>query len=371
MNITTSGLGWEEFPLRNPTSRAETLANGRECRAESYFRDGFAETRSRGTRPHEGIDVFAPRGTEVVLPVRARIVTTTHGRGPSGRTGHGVTFEYAPITSDAARAQERIRVHFAHFDAEPAPLTVGQWYPAGTWLGNVGNTGNASGSCPHLHLHVERIARRGAAPVRINPFRELAELSPPWVTVVGMPSMANERGASSMPGQGRDRTAEEIARNPMSPEEFARQVILLRTWARGFRVARVWWEGDSTRQLVARLVRENTQRRVTDELRLVERLYASGTTNDKRVAEVHLEGLWRWARALHRYNVQLQDEPPDAEAARTVFGRVTASIREWVENASEEVLTFGAEVVQNVATGFGGVAAIVIGVGLLFALSRR
>jgi murein DD-endopeptidase MepM/ murein hydrolase activator NlpD len=96
--------------------------------------DGFGP---RGARFHEGIDLVASFGTEVIAAAPGRVswagpraggwgilVTLAHGRG--------------------------VRTLYAHHAV--ADVKVGQWVAGGTVLGRVGSTGNATG--PHLHFEV-------------------------------------------------------------------------------------------------------------------------------------------------------------------------------------------------------------------------
>ena len=103
-----------------------------------------------GGRRHEGIDIFAPRGT----PVRS----TTDGlvvRRGENRLGGRVVSVLGPGG----------QVHYyAHLD-DWAEVDDGDWVDAGTVLGYVGNSGNAASTPPHLHYG---IYRRALPP--INPF---------------------------------------------------------------------------------------------------------------------------------------------------------------------------------------------------------
>lgn len=94
--------------------------------------------RSEG-RSHEGIDIFAPRGTPVVSATRGVVVRKGWNR-LGGKTvsvlGPGGWYHY-----------------YAHLDEWDAPA-VGDWVEAGTVLGYVGDTGNAKGTPTHLHYGI-------------------------------------------------------------------------------------------------------------------------------------------------------------------------------------------------------------------------
>ncbi|HEV2612282.1 MAG TPA: M23 family metallopeptidase [Noviherbaspirillum sp.] len=118
----------------------------------AVLRDTWHASRSGGRR-HEGIDIFARRGT----PVQA----TTEGilvRRGRNKLGGNVVWVLGPAGQ---------RHYYAHLDSF-APLSEGQRIQPGTVLGYVGNTGNAINTPPHLHYGI--YTRNGA----INPFALLA-----------------------------------------------------------------------------------------------------------------------------------------------------------------------------------------------------
>ena len=87
--------------------------------------------------PHEGIDLFAPRGTPVVAPA-AGIVT----RFPNPKGGFAVHLS----------ADDGSRYYFAHLDRYAAAGRV----LGGSVIGFVGNTGSARFTAPHLHFEWRR-----------------------------------------------------------------------------------------------------------------------------------------------------------------------------------------------------------------------
>lgn len=120
----------------------------------SALRDSWHAPRSGGRR-HEGIDIFAKRGT----PVRA----TTEGivlKTSTSRLGGQVVWTLGPGGH---------RHYYAHLDRF-ADVRSGQRIAAGTLLGYVGTTGNARGTPPHLHYGI--YTRRGP----VNPFDLFAPL---------------------------------------------------------------------------------------------------------------------------------------------------------------------------------------------------
>jgi murein DD-endopeptidase MepM/ murein hydrolase activator NlpD len=112
--------------------------------------DGFGP---RGDRFHEGVDLVAPAGTDVIAAAPGRVAWA----GPrAGGWGNLVTL-----------ADGRgVRTMYAHLST--VEVKVGEWVAGGTVLGRVGATGDATG--PHLHFEV-RVG--GAA---IDPLRALVPL---------------------------------------------------------------------------------------------------------------------------------------------------------------------------------------------------
>lgn len=109
-----------------------------------------------GGRSHEGIDLFARRGTPVRSATRG--VVWKVGDDPLGGRvvtvlGDGPAFYY-----------------YAHLDGFADGLKVGDRVKPGVPLGTVGNTGNARTTPPHLHFGVYRIGTfrtRAVDPARL------------------------------------------------------------------------------------------------------------------------------------------------------------------------------------------------------------
>lgn len=106
--------------------------------APGQLANTWGAERSEGRR-HEGIDIFAPRGTPVISATHGVVVRKGWNR-LGGRTvtvlGPNGWFHY-----------------YAHLDDWDAP-GVGDWIEAGTVLGYVGDSGNARGTPTHLHYGI-------------------------------------------------------------------------------------------------------------------------------------------------------------------------------------------------------------------------
>jgi peptidoglycan LD-endopeptidase LytH len=106
------------------------------------LRDNFAESRG-GTRPHDAIDIHAPRGTAVLSAADGRLLKL-HNSVPGG------------LMIYAADASDRFILLYGHLDAYASGLTEGMTLHRGQLLGYVGTTGNAPPDTPHLHFAILR-----------------------------------------------------------------------------------------------------------------------------------------------------------------------------------------------------------------------
>ena len=111
-----------------PLARAFPVAGRDEQAAQSFW----GATRDAGRRSHQGVDIFAPRGTPVVAAT-AGVVT----RVGQNALGGNVIF--------LVESGRRWAFYYAHLDRQL--VAEGTRVAAGDTLGLVGNTGNArSGS---------------------------------------------------------------------------------------------------------------------------------------------------------------------------------------------------------------------------------
>lgn len=144
--VLLGGLVWLAWPaiqqarqyaelLAEPGPAAGSLPSPLPGRALS---DTWGAARSGG-RSHQGIDIFAPRGTAIRSATRgfvARIGEDELGGRTVTVTGPGGHHHY-----------------YAHLERYP-DLKAGQWIAAGTVVGYVGDSGNARGTPTHLHYGV-------------------------------------------------------------------------------------------------------------------------------------------------------------------------------------------------------------------------
>lgn len=105
------------------------------------IRSYFGAERDAGARSHEGIDIFAPRGTPVLAATRG-VVRSTRANTLGGNVVWLV---------DEARGQS---LYYAHLDTQS--VRPGDVVIPGDTIGFVGNTGNARTTPPHLHFGIYR-----------------------------------------------------------------------------------------------------------------------------------------------------------------------------------------------------------------------
>lgn len=102
------------------------------------LRDTWHGARGEG-RKHEGIDIFAKRGTAVTAATEGIVL-----RVSTNRLGGQVVWVLGPGGQ---------RHYYAHLDRY-ADIENGQRVRPGTVLGYVGTSGNAAGTPPHLHYGI-------------------------------------------------------------------------------------------------------------------------------------------------------------------------------------------------------------------------
>jgi murein DD-endopeptidase MepM/ murein hydrolase activator NlpD len=148
-------------PTGTPTP-AQTVSEGAVFPVIGPHNFGNAENRFGAGRVghiHEGQDVLASEGQEVVAPLAGTIITTAYQAGGAGwyaaeHTGDGLDFFYA------------------HCQAGSLAVKTGEAVKAGQAICKVGETGDATG--PHLHfeLWVGGWQAKGGHPIDPLPYLE-------------------------------------------------------------------------------------------------------------------------------------------------------------------------------------------------------
>jgi murein DD-endopeptidase MepM/ murein hydrolase activator NlpD len=99
------------------------------------YSDDFGAPRSGG-RTHQGNDIIAPMGTPVYAAQSGRFEQSYNGLGGISALVYAPNGDYT---------------YYAHLSSY-AGVGSGSFVSAGTQIGHVGNTGNASGGITHLHF---------------------------------------------------------------------------------------------------------------------------------------------------------------------------------------------------------------------------
>lgn len=126
---------WKLSRMPAPTALSMPVA-GVDARAVA---DTFGAPRG-ADRSHEGVDIFATRGTDVVSATLG-VVSSVREGGLGGRQ----VWVLGPGGQ---------RHYYAHLDDWAPGLAAGDVVQPGSVLGSVGDTGNARGTPPHLHYGI-------------------------------------------------------------------------------------------------------------------------------------------------------------------------------------------------------------------------
>ncbi|MBW1983006.1 MAG: M23 family metallopeptidase [Deltaproteobacteria bacterium] len=147
------------FPIRYPSrlARQDTVVVSRlklgECPQEITFKNDYHESRDRG-RLHHAIDIFGSIGLQVVA-TRPGVVAQhwNYGGAMAGAPRGGKTESngyYVRLVDDEGY------VHlYGHLLTTPS-VTAGDRVEAGQLLGELGESGLAADSCPHLHYQIKQ-----------------------------------------------------------------------------------------------------------------------------------------------------------------------------------------------------------------------
>jgi murein DD-endopeptidase MepM/ murein hydrolase activator NlpD len=103
------------------------------------WKGGFEER--RGSRPHEAVDILAPRNT----PVHA-VTDGTIAKLFVSKLGGNTIYQIDP--------SGQLEYYYAHLERYADGLRDGQTVSKGDIIGYVGTTGNAPPNTPHLHFGV-------------------------------------------------------------------------------------------------------------------------------------------------------------------------------------------------------------------------
>jgi murein DD-endopeptidase MepM/ murein hydrolase activator NlpD len=130
----------------------------------------YGDPRDAGRRRHEGLDIFARRGTPVVAAADGVVRSTRRNR-----LGGNVVW----LRDVLGRSH-----YYAHLDSQA--VRRGQRVQAGDTLGFVGNTGNARTTPPHLHFGMYSSGS-------FDPYPALKQLPTTPASFTGNPDLIGKR----------------------------------------------------------------------------------------------------------------------------------------------------------------------------------
>jgi murein DD-endopeptidase MepM/ murein hydrolase activator NlpD len=138
---TTTRIGAAPTPVATagdvPQGRLRVPIDGESIES---LKGGFAETRG-SDRPHEAVDMLAPRNT----PVHA-VDNGTIAKLFTSKAGGLTIYQFDP--------SGHLCYYYAHLERYADGLKDGQAVSQGDVIGYVGTTGNAPANTPHLHFAV-------------------------------------------------------------------------------------------------------------------------------------------------------------------------------------------------------------------------
>jgi peptidoglycan LD-endopeptidase LytH len=130
----------------------------------------YGDSRDGGKRSHEGVDIFAKKGTPVIAPTDGYI-----SRVGTSKLGGKVVW-----MRDSRRGHA---YYFAHLDSQA--VTSGVKVKQGDLIGTVGNTGNARHTPAHLHFGIYQ--SKSKDPIHYIRTLEAVVKALPWDTTLAQP----------------------------------------------------------------------------------------------------------------------------------------------------------------------------------------
>lgn len=127
--------------------------------------DNWGVPRDGGRRRHRGIDIFAPRGRELVAVADGYISFI----GEQGKGGNVVWL----------RTPSGYAFYYAHLERWAPGIYEGMQVRAGDLLGYVGTTGNAKRTAPHLHFSVHDPNDEAVNPYHLLKFGQFVSSATP------------------------------------------------------------------------------------------------------------------------------------------------------------------------------------------------
>lgn len=128
--------------IAGATPAHASAMNGAWCNpALGYFPNGGHYGAPRGNVTHAGQDVTNSSGTAVYAAAAGTVIRRSWGGGLPGRTGNGIVISHGG----------NVYTYYGHFDAYRVALNAS--VSAGQRIGDMGTTGNVTGSHLHFETH--------------------------------------------------------------------------------------------------------------------------------------------------------------------------------------------------------------------------
>jgi murein DD-endopeptidase MepM/ murein hydrolase activator NlpD len=168
--------------------------------------EDYLYSRGYAPREHNGVDIFAARGTPVVA------VENGKARGAEDPKGGHVLYLYSQ--------DGRSTYYYAHLAARTAALDRagddGLQVRAGEMLGGIGTTGNAAGGKPHLHFEILRGGKN------VDPYPELRAVDPK-----ALPDLGTTPSVPPIPEDDGDASPDHAANQAVDNEAVGTGLLVL------------------------------------------------------------------------------------------------------------------------------------------------
>jgi peptidoglycan LD-endopeptidase LytH len=172
----------------------------------------YGASRDGGKRSHEGVDIFAKKGTPVIAPSDGYV-----SRVGTSKLGGKVVW-----MQDFKRGHS---YYFAHLDSQA--VRVGAKVKQGDLLGTVGNTGNARFTPSHLHFGIYQ--SKSKDPIDYIRVLEAAVSALPWDTTLTQPDFkVNVKSLALQIGPGEKHASSDVLKKGM----YVKVLAHTNTWYR-------------------------------------------------------------------------------------------------------------------------------------------
>lgn len=188
----------EVFPVRPvaTTERVTVRRAGREKTCIRSARVWYADwhLQRRGAHMHHAQDIFGPIGSPILAPNAGIVTGSSRTVGPTPKGGHWLRLAVVD-----ARGRTLRTYYLAHLNDIPL-VGVGDQVEAGQQIGELGRTGNAQTTCPHLHIGARSYVRGRPVPL----FAELRRVDPTRAGRTVRPAQSKPRTQATPATQERD-----------------------------------------------------------------------------------------------------------------------------------------------------------------------